>query len=386
MAGMEYTLTGFDDFLERRRVVFVEPLPSTRVCGVCGVVPSRSLLLPCGHVLCQACKRQIVNGEQKCPMDGREFAEGAVVSINFKQSDLEQHHVFCVVGGRECSFAGRLGDLKEHVAGCCNDKVRCAQCQLSMLRSVAVQHCRQCDAKSAPQQIMSTMAIAVAVENIGSMKRDLEKIRQRASSEKVDNDAVVNDANSLMERMTCLERELMQEGKASGERDFLLPAMKKSVITVGPYRTFSKPGVFMTTWKFDEIYAGYSAVTKGKKEHVLSTDSGSLAGYEFKLDCKIQTQENEDVLLNFVLSLGDGELDNFLEWPFAKKVTVIVWHPRDERKDIRIPLSMEDPQMVKKPAPDSWNDSVSTVAVTWEDIEFHGFVVNDAVYVNVELE
>ncbi|KAK8765954.1 hypothetical protein V5799_007269 [Amblyomma americanum] len=220
MAGMEYTLTGFDDFLERRRVVFVEPLPSPRVCGVCGVVPSRSLLLPCGHVLCLACKRQIVNGEQKCPMDGREFAEGAVVSINFKQSDLEQHHVFCVVGGRECSFAGRLGDLKEHVAGCCNDK----------------------------------------------------------------------------------------------------------------------PGVFMTTWKFDEIYAGYSAVTKGKKEHVLSTDSGSLAGYELKLDCKIQTQENEDVLLNFVLSLGDGELDNFLEWPFAKKVTVIVWHPRDERKDIRIPL------------------------------------------------
>ncbi|KAK8780007.1 hypothetical protein V5799_018655 [Amblyomma americanum] len=364
MAGMEYTLTGFDDFLERRRVVFVEPLPSTR-----------------------ACKRQIVNGEQKCPIDGREFAEAAVVSINFKQSDLEQHHVFCVVGGRECSFVGRLGDLKEHVAGCSNDKVRCAECQMSVLRSGAVQHCRQCDAKSAPQQIVSTMAIAVAVENIGSMKRDLEKIRQRASSEKVDNDAVVNDANSLMERMTCLERELMQEGKkASGERDLLLPAMKKSVITAGPYRTFSKPGVFMTTWMFPEIYAGYSAVNEGEEEHVLSADSGLLAGYKFRLDCKIQKQENEDVLLNFVLFLGDYDLDNFLEWPFAKKVTVIVWHPRDERKDVRLSVNMEDPQMVKKPAPDSWNCGISTETMTWKDIEFHGFVVNDTVYVNVELE
>ncbi|KAK8765140.1 hypothetical protein V5799_032251 [Amblyomma americanum] len=356
MAGTEYTLTGFDDFLERRRVAFVQPLPRTRVCGACGVVPSRSLFLPCGHTLCQACKICTATGDQQCPMDGTEFAEAAVVSINFKQSDLEQHRVFCLVGGRECSFSGRLGDLKEHLVGCCNDKVRCSKCQQYMLRCLAAQHCRQCDAKAAPQQSASATAIANTIEKLGSMKRDLEIIRQRASTETVDQDAVVNGANSLVERMTCLERELFQKGKASGEQRDLLPAVKNTAVTAGPYRAASKPGVFVSTCKFSKIYSGYNAVIGGKRDHQLSTEN-VMAGYVFQLVCKFQKQGNEDVLIAFILFLGDGSLDDLLEWPFAKKVTAILSHPRDQRKDVRLPVKMEDPETLRKPAPGSWNDA-----------------------------
>lgn len=388
MAGMEYTLTGFGDFLERRRVAFVEALPSTRICSVCDVVPSRCVILPCGHVLCQACKLQIASGDDRCPVDGREFSEAAVVSVHFKQSDLEQHRVFCVAGGRDCSFAGRLGDLMEHLVGCCNDKVKCAECQQSVLRHFAVQHRRECEVKTTPQQIMSSTAIASAAEQLRDMKKDLEIIRERASRENADQDAVVNGANSLVERMTRLERKLIQEGrKASVEqRDLLLPAVNKTVVTAGPYRAVSKPGVYMATCKFDEIYAGYKKLTGDKKEHTLSTDQDVLAGYTFYLDCKFEKQGSGDVLLTFILFLGEGDFDDFLEWPFSKKVTIILPHPRDEKKDVRLPVNKEDREMVKKPAPESWNDGICTQTVPWKDIEFHGLVVKDTLYVSVEFE
>ncbi|KAH7976886.1 hypothetical protein HPB52_021003 [Rhipicephalus sanguineus] len=48
--GWKYTLTGFGEFLEMRRVAFAEPMPPTRLCGVCGVLPRRTLLLPCNHI------------------------------------------------------------------------------------------------------------------------------------------------------------------------------------------------------------------------------------------------------------------------------------------------------------------------------------------------
>ncbi|KAH6922109.1 hypothetical protein HPB50_009521 [Hyalomma asiaticum] len=49
MSSWEYTLTGFGDFYEQRRIAFTEPMPVSRVCNMCGRVPSSSIMLPCGH-------------------------------------------------------------------------------------------------------------------------------------------------------------------------------------------------------------------------------------------------------------------------------------------------------------------------------------------------
>ncbi|KAK8780005.1 hypothetical protein V5799_018653 [Amblyomma americanum] len=181
MAGTEYT--GFDDFPERQRVVFVEPLPVTRVCGACGVLPSRSVLLPCGHVLCQVCKDQTSRDGGKCALDGMEFAEDDILPVNFKQSYLEQHRVFCVAGGEQCTFDGRRCDLKDHLTECGSDK-------------------------------------------LGDMN-DLKSIPERASSEASDKNAVVNCVNcltiaSLQELMASLEECLtsLEESLASLQGQF----------------------------------------------------------------------------------------------------------------------------------------------------------------------
>lgn len=116
MDGWSYTLAGFGDFLELRRVTFAEPMPATRVCGVCGLLPSLTRHLPCGHVLCDLCVAQIVKCEG-CPFDGRKFALADVRSIAFERSELDQCRVHCTAcdgstgSGNQCDFAGKLSEL-----------------------------------------------------------------------------------------------------------------------------------------------------------------------------------------------------------------------------------------------------------------------------------
>ncbi|KAK8768442.1 hypothetical protein V5799_015092, partial [Amblyomma americanum] len=55
-------------------------------------------------------------------MDDVEFEEADVVSMSFKQSDLEQRCVRCVAGGQKCSFTGKLSELKDHLLECGSDE------------------------------------------------------------------------------------------------------------------------------------------------------------------------------------------------------------------------------------------------------------------------
>ncbi|XP_077497647.1 uncharacterized protein LOC144108244 [Amblyomma americanum] len=387
MAGTEYTLTGFENYPERQRVVFVEPLPGTRVCDVCGVVPSRSLLLPCGHVLCQVCKDQIPKGDGKCPLDGMEFAEDDIAQITFKQSHLEQLRAFCVAGGSSCSFRGKLCDLKDHLASCCGDKVRCAKCQQSVVRSVAVDHYRECSADTPPRNCVSVKGVSSAIVKIGDIKKDLEGVRVRASGENVDKDGVVNVVNSLMERLVSLERDLTHVGTDTcGEK--CVPSqlgVKKIAIPSGPSRFASKLGAFITLCEFTNLFAGYEALTGSRKEYSLATNSYTLAGYTFSLQCNLEKIDDEHVTASFILFLREGVWDCMIEWPFAKKVTIIVTHLRDQAQDVRLPIHMEGRKIVKKPV-GSGNCGASTATLNWMDLEVKGFFNNKTLYVNVEFE
>lgn len=384
MDGTEYTLTGFDDFLERRRVVFVEPLPSTRVCGVCGVVPSQSLLLPCGDVLCQVCKGQTGTEDGMCPLDGMTFTEADIVSVSFKQCHLEQHRVFCIAGGGKCDFAGKLSELKDHLAACRSDQVTCAKCRDSVVRSTAAEHHRQCSAGTSLAKSLNATLIASAIEKLSGMKKDLEELQARASSGKVEQDGVVNCANFLVERMASIEHDLIQIEQVGGDKyDSLVLALKQTVVTAIPHHAASKPGVFIATCVLTDIYAGYISLNGQRKECSLSTDIYVLAGYTFRVYCNLKRVENK-VLIHFTFYLRHGAWDDWVEWPFSKMVTVIIRHPRDEGKDIRLPLRMEDPKMVRKPSPNSGNSGESTEAKNWDDLELQGFFLGGKdLFVNV---
>ncbi|XP_049512865.1 uncharacterized protein LOC125940573 isoform X7 [Dermacentor silvarum] len=392
MAFWKYTLTGFNDFLEQRRVAFAEPMPASRVCSICGRLPSSTVLLPCGHALCEECRRQVLEG-MECPYDGRAFTEGQLVRLRFELSDLEQLRVVCVVGGKKCAtFAGKLCELKDHLRQCGSGEVKCAKCQRSVARDVAVDHYRQrCDG-NAPQHSASDARVRRAVEEVRGIKDGLESLRQRAFGERGGDEDLANEANDLVERLTCLDRALCEVQKnASGvDREAVsLRSVMMKAITPGPFRAASKPGVFLTICKFTNVYAARDLLSQNKKEHKISTEIYKLSGYTFKLDCEFSlsgTEDNEEVNVMIILFLYDGDWVDFVQWPFSKKVSLVIAHPRDETKDIRLTIDMKEFKFTKKPRPGGWNWGNWTEKKNWNDIELQGYVVKGTLYINVEFE
>ncbi|XP_075525065.1 uncharacterized protein LOC142557246 [Dermacentor variabilis] len=390
MAFWEYTLAGFNDFLEQRRVAFAEPMPTSRVCSICGRLPSSTVVLPCGHALCEDCRGEDFEG-MHCLYDGIAFTEGQLVRLRFELCDLEQLRVVCMFGGKKCAtFAGKLRELRDHMRHCRSEEVKCAKCHRSVARDAAVDHYRQCCYENAPRHWASDALVQRALEEIGGIQEDLHILRQRASGERYedddDDDGLVNDANGLVERVASLERALCEARGIARSAD---REAKNTRMAPGPFRASSRPGVFHTLCKFTNVSAARDLLSHQRKEHSISSQDYTLGGYTFNLECMFSLsvrQGNEDVNVKFLLCLGNGEWNDFVQWPFSKKVSLVIVHPRDETKDIRLTTRMEDSKNVKKPRPNNRNWGNWTETKKWNDIELEGYVVKDALYVNVEFE
>ncbi|KAH6944906.1 hypothetical protein HPB50_006149 [Hyalomma asiaticum] len=376
MDGWTYKLTGFDDdFLELRHVSFAEPMPTIRVCVICGVVPPSTMLLPCSHALCSMC--MTISASEGCPLDGKVFALADVQTISFKRADLDEHRVLC--GGcsevPKCTFGGKLSDLKSHMTRYGSDMVRCGKCCVPLARGLAVSHYRQCSGNYvAPDRFNAEANDAAAA--LASNARRLGGV-----------------VNALVGRVDQLERDLHvvkkichgREGAQSSKVSSLrLPENKATSVTVisGPYRAASRPGVLITTCKFSGVCAVVESLNREKR---MSSDTYMLGGYTFRLDCEFLKNENK-TSVRFILFLCDGEWDSCLEWPFSKKVTLIVMHPTDAEKDIRLPLLMKGDMVVKRPGGSSWNYGQWSDKVNWETIEMQRFVYKGSLYINVEFE
>ncbi|KAH9364896.1 hypothetical protein HPB48_011830 [Haemaphysalis longicornis] len=83
--GHEYTLVGFSEAVDRRPLVFVEPLPASKVCSACGLVPKAIALHECGHYFCKPCYEQCLRrGDVVCPLDGEVCLEDEINWMNYK--------------------------------------------------------------------------------------------------------------------------------------------------------------------------------------------------------------------------------------------------------------------------------------------------------------
>ncbi|KAH7950713.1 hypothetical protein HPB51_028256 [Rhipicephalus microplus] len=387
MSTWEYTLTGFDDFLEQRRVAFTQPMPRSRVCSICGRVPSGTALLPCGHVFCGECQGEMID-HSECPFDRMPFEEDQLVRLRFELSHLEQLSVVCTVGGKKCgTFSGKLSELKDHMRQCRSVDVECEKCRIAIPSDAAVEHYTQCYTESDRRRLSNNVRVQVFVEEVRRVKEDLQAFRQLSLGEHdAPHDNLVNGANRLMEKLASLERTLS-----------LAPEMAAMTIgegsnrllirqTPGPFRAASKAGLFVTTCQFANMCVTRQGLTQSNKEARVSTDCSTLAGYTFKVDCKFTMSAEEDVDVSFILFLQPGVWDESVEWPFAKKVAIIIAHPTDERKDVRLTSCMEDSKMTKKPSSNTSNWGRWTVKKNWRDIEHQGFLVKGSLYINVEFE
>ncbi|KAH9380290.1 hypothetical protein HPB48_021910 [Haemaphysalis longicornis] len=92
--SQRYTLFGFSPELDWRPLHFVEPIPPSRICSVCGLVPKVTGSLSCGHVVCKSCYQQCaLGGSHACPLDGDACPEEDVYWRCFPSDNLTRRKV-----------------------------------------------------------------------------------------------------------------------------------------------------------------------------------------------------------------------------------------------------------------------------------------------------
>ncbi|KAH7981058.1 hypothetical protein HPB49_021214 [Dermacentor silvarum] len=365
MTDATYTLTGFGGFLEQRRITFTEPLAAVRVCSICGLVPSSTQLLPCCHVVCDGpCGRQ-VKAAGSCPLDGRHVTTSSVVPFKFEQSELEQLLVRCLNGAANCTFTGKLSDLGEHLLACECDSVECSKCGGRVRRNEAASHSRTCcDSATSMTRVVSGTNALVAVEDTARMKQDLEKLREFVSKEEAAKDAIVNDVNCLGERAARLEAQLMSVVKEIADLNCPSP----EVFPHGQYYTASGRGSAITFCKLRE----QSSPSMYRVEGKLCT----LQGYTFYVTCYV------DSCYKFELTLRSGPWDDYVDWPFAKRVTLIIPHLRVAGKDIR--LLGQASYGVQKPGRGARNTGIPFAIVPKAQINEDNYIIGGKLYLHVE--
>ncbi|KAH8021057.1 hypothetical protein HPB51_012341 [Rhipicephalus microplus] len=150
----------------------------------------------------------------------------------------------------------------------------------------------------------------------------------------------------------------------------------------GPYRAASKAGAFVTMLAFYDIYTKHGVLSRDPQYESIVV-RGTVGGYAIKVHCTLKRDSGED-FVGFWLGLCDGEWNHYFEWPFSKKVTLIVTHVSNREKDIRLPVTPCGHLMTKKPAHGDCNIGMGSKYVNWKHIERNGFIVNKTLYMNYE--
>ncbi|KAL1455818.1 hypothetical protein MTO96_027742 [Rhipicephalus appendiculatus] len=153
----------------------------------------------------------------------------------------------------------------------------------------------------------------------------------------------------------------------------------------GPFRAASKPGAFMTMVAFFDIYAT-RGLLKGEYYSQAILVTAMSGGYTFEVFCTLRRETNDDVNVDFNLRLSHGKWDDYIEWPFSRKITLIITHLRDRKKDIIMPLAGHGHEYFKKPSPLFINKMMQSENISWREIEYNGFIVNKTLYVNIEFD
>ncbi|KAH7975952.1 hypothetical protein HPB52_006850 [Rhipicephalus sanguineus] len=121
---------------------FVDEVHSSRVCGLCRMIPKRTVLLPCDHALCHSCHAASLQGcGGRCPLDQEPFEESECTSCDFPTRKADALKVYCWNEAHGCKYQGAMEDMLRHFENECTlHSVECLRCGEAVLHRELTTH------------------------------------------------------------------------------------------------------------------------------------------------------------------------------------------------------------------------------------------------------
>lgn len=167
-----------------RQTRFVDEVPSLRVCGLCRMIPTRIVVLPCSHTLCQSCLlANSQGGVGRCPLDQELFDGNECSGYELPTRKANAFKVYCWNEEFGCRFEDAMEDMLRHYdKECAYHVVECLRCGNRVLHSeLSTHYTSGCSAGSLSAGTVNTppesaaltpQAVIDAFEGVKTLLRD----------------------------------------------------------------------------------------------------------------------------------------------------------------------------------------------------------------------
>lgn len=119
---------------------FVDDVPYYHSCSLCKVIPRKTVLLPCSHVLCQSCHKGSITeddgGAGVCPLDQEPFEVRQCARIRLSAMKVNSLKAYCWNQENGCDYVGTLQEVLAHCEEECTfHAVACPRCRETVLHA-----------------------------------------------------------------------------------------------------------------------------------------------------------------------------------------------------------------------------------------------------------
>ncbi|KAL1446226.1 hypothetical protein MTO96_044648 [Rhipicephalus appendiculatus] len=193
---------------------FVDEVHSSRVCGLCRMIPKRTVLLPCDHALCQSCHAASFQGcGGRCPLDQEPFEEAECTSCDFPTRKANALKVYCWNEAHGCEYQGAMEDMLRHYENECTlHSVECFRCGKAVLhRQLGMHYVAGCTAgvSSARTDDTSSDSRALTLQDVRNALEEVKTLLRDPNHDHV-LPAIQSQVNQLTEQVRNQESRLTE--------------------------------------------------------------------------------------------------------------------------------------------------------------------------------